>query len=641
MPLHDTFKKRTGESKPESAKVAPLIKPPTVDDLRFCMGQARQSGRPSALSWKVAQDTYILTASIARGANEPTWILHVGDMVNSAIVWTYTTGDTELIFNLLWQVNELDGPKAEIPEALRPKTEETAEERQLEADHSFPLPHEEFSDKYEILSRVGFGGMGVIFKAVRKDTREIVALKLLHGHLLDDPENTKRFMQEASACSQLKHRNLINVFEYGVSRRGQPFMIMEYLEGHPLTSLIESKGRLEIPQFINLFTQICDGLQCAHERGVVHRDVKPSNIMVVNAPEGGREIAKVLDFGIAKFIVETERKLTPTGNVLGSPAYIAPEQCAGGQADPRADVYALGCVMYEALAGRPPFLHESAIKVLLMQLGDPPPPLSSYCPDVPADLEEIIMHCLEKDPEMRYASASDLATELWAIAALRSQLAYSEASNPENTKAEGKEEEQEVVVEEELELEINEQDNKDAELKQAEAPNSKGVQTDLEQETSRQMRAKELSPDRQAGSRTETTAQATAQSKIQPVLTIRLKRCRSFPEIDCAWEGLNLALKIQARDLPVTLFLDTESVLLVMRPDMVARFNIEAQALKRIATMQAMLQQLLKCGATVLVSERWARRGCDPGQLMPGVLLLNDDEICDLILERTATLVDY
>src|SRR6202034_694076 len=148
-----------------------------------------------------------------------------------------------------------------------------------------------------------------------------------------------------------------------------------FLEGKQLADIIERKGRVEVRKFINIFTQICDGLNHAHQKRIVHRDVKPSNVMIVKS-DAGVEIAKIVDFGIAKRHVEENReKLTATGNVLGSPAYISPEQCAGQDADPRSDIYSLGCVMYEALTGNPPFVHDSAIKVLLMQLSEKPQPL--------------------------------------------------------------------------------------------------------------------------------------------------------------------------------------------------------------------------------------------------------------------------
>jgi serine/threonine protein kinase len=420
-------------------------------------------------------------------------------------------------------------------------------------------------------------------------------------------------MQEATACIELKHRNLINVHEFGISKSGAPFMIMEYLEGQPLTSLIEKQGHLELPQFINIFTQICDGLQFAHERGIVHRDVKPSNIMVT-AGEGGVETAKVLDFGIAKLRAETDQKhLTPTGNVLGSPAYIAPEQCAGEKASPSIDVYALGCVMYEALCGHPPFVHESVIKMLLLQLSEPAPALSTVCKEgtVPPALEYIIMRCLEKDPAARYLSASELDAELWEFAYL-----YSRGEDPQGT-----EEPALQLVDESLGPPV------------------------LPPAVNHSPAAVSASPVLQAP---PAVAQAGAQSMSPPVeraqvhLAIRIRKCRSTSEMDGAWEGLNLAIKVISRNLPLTIFIDTEAVVLLVRPDVSAsKFGLDVQVVRKISAMQGMLQQLIKSGAQVLASERWAKRGTEPGEIMPGVRLLNDDEICDLIINSRGSIVDY
>lgn len=577
MPLQDAFKKKTHQdTKAESFKVAPLRRAPSIEDLKFCMEQSRkQIGRPSALSWVTDTDTYILTATHSQGTYEPTWILHVGSETMSAIAWRHSSSDCELVHNLLEQVKPPDLTKAEIPDFLKPVTDE-----ERLANAQAPLPHDEFSSKCEIISRLGFGGMGVIYKAKRKETGDIVALKVLHGHLMDEEENLERFKLEAQACLDLKHRNLINVHEFGVSKHGQPYMVMEYLEGEPLTDII-AQGCLDIPRFINLFLQICDGLRFAHEKNVVHRDVKPSNIMVLRTAEG-QETAKVLDFGIAKVIVETNQsKLTPTGNIVGSPAYISPEQAAGGKADPKIDVYSLGCVMYEALAGHPPFVHESSIQVLMAQLGDPPPPLSSVVPEgaVPPKLEQIIMRCLEKNPDKRYPSAADLGADLFVFATSRSR-AHQGSS--------------------ELDVQVARKNQS-----------------------------------------TKVTQPIIIPSKH--ALTIRLRHFRGNAEMDSVWEGLSLALRIQSRDLQVSILLDQEACHLVHRPDVfVSRMNLDAQTTKRISSLQSLLQQLIKGGALVFASERWVKRGNDESrQLMPGVVLINDEEVCDFILERSGSIVDY
>ena len=617
MPLQDAFKKKQNhDTKAEAFKVAPLRTPPSMEDLKFCMEQSRkQVGRPSALSWMTESDTYILTATHSYGTYEPTWILHVGAETISAIAWRHTSSDVELVHNLLEAAKPPEPGKAVIPEFLRPgyQAEKLASS----------LPSQgEFTENCELISRLGAGGMGVIYKAKRKDTDELVALKVLHGHLMDEEENQKRFMREAKACLDLKHRNLINVYEFGVSKHGQPYMLMEYLEGQSLTDVIEQSKRLEIPRFINLFLQICDGLRYAHEKNVVHRDVKPSNIMVLRSE--GQETAKVLDFGIAKIINETDQnELTPTGNIVGSPAYISPEQAAGAKADPRIDVYSLGCVMYEALAGHPPFVHESSIKVLMMQLGDPPPPLSSVCPEgfVPPKLEQIVMRCLEKNPDKRYPSASDLGADLFIFATSRnraqgsSELDVIPAKVPHNVNT--------TQV-------PNAATHASSEI--TDSLNSNAVPSSLAK-----LKASAAKASTAAG-----VMPATSDSKY--ALTIRFRKCKSNEELDSVFDGLCLAGRIQARDLQVSVFLDSEATIMIMHPDIILnKLKLDAQISKRITGMQALLQQILKNGGQIIASKRWAKQHTDDKNrhAMPGSVLLNDEDVCDFILERSGAIIDY
>ncbi|MBX9573409.1 MAG: serine/threonine protein kinase [Candidatus Obscuribacterales bacterium] len=629
MPLQDSFRKKTAmdAEKPQFA-VAPMANPPTPEDLRYSMLKAQKEvGRPVVLSWKHGekQEPFLLTVTVAVGATDPTWILHVGVEEDAAVSWIYTTPDTGLIHSLIAAAEPMtDVPKAVIPESLRPKQEEDV----ATDNDGAPLPHEEFADKYEILSRLGHGGMGMIFKAKRKDNGQIVALKVLHTHLLNDTESKKRFEQEAAACKDLKHRNLINVTEFGFSKHGQPYMIMEYLEGQSLSTVIEKKGRLESRQFINIFTQICDGLQHAHLKGVVHRDVKPSNVMIIKS-DSGMDFAKVLDFGIAKRHMESNHEdLTPTGNVLGSPAYIAPEQCAGAEADPRSDIYSLGCVMYEALAGQPPFVHESAIKVLLMQLSEPPPHFMASCPDanVPVELETIILRCLEKDPNARYQNASELGADLWTYAAI-GQRGIIPDPVPESSEAPLAKEAEKAGA---------------TIARFGDMPGIAG--SGPKPTTGVAVPPPPPIPGAAAMGGVPMPASIGAQlEKLKRIVTFRFKRFRGTLEMDMIWEGLNLARNIQRKDVPITIFLDLESVCLVQKPDLVtARFNMDQALTKKLSSMQAMLHQLIKGGATVIANERWAKRGMETEQqLMPGVLLAGDDEIADLIIERNGSIVDY
>lgn len=621
MPLQDSFKKKNTEQKaPE--KLVPLNHQPTQEDLRFSMLKAqRDIGRPIILSWKDKDDTYLLTVTLAKGATEPTWILHVGHEEDSAIVWIYTSADISLIHSLVISIDQKDMAKAIIAADNIRVEEENKKEEAPEAQQ--PLPHEEFADKYELLARLGHGGMGIIYKGKQKSDGLIVALKVLHPHLLNDTESKKRFEDEAAACQDLKHRNLINMMEFGFSKHGQPYMTMEYLEGKPLTHLIEKKGRLEVRKFINIFTQVCDGLQHAHRKQIVHRDVKPSNIMIIQS-EAGVDIAKIVDFGIAKRHVEENRdNLTPTGNVLGSPAYIAPEQCAGAEADPRSDIYSLGCVMYEALTGAPPFVHDSAIKVLLMQLSEMPQPLNVKVPDVdfPIELETIVMRCLEKDPNTRYQNAAELGADLWTFAATGQRGII-----PENVPSAGAPMAKEAAAAGELLSRFDGSAPKQA----APVPPPPVV------------------PAQQApfGTPALPPMPASIEAQLHQLkrgITVRFKRFRSPFEMEILWEGLNLSRNILRKDVTVTILLDLESVCLVLKPDVVAaKFSLDPQMIKKLTSMQSMLQQLIKDGATVIASERWAKRGSEAQEhLMPGILLAGDEELADLIIERAGTIMEY
>jgi serine/threonine protein kinase len=437
MPLHDAFKKKTGQSAPKQSeaserriqvqpKLIKMSSVPGIEDLRYSMTQAQQQmGQPVMLTWRRGDrpPTFLLTVTSSPDIMDPTWILHIGDEENTAIAWIYKTIDPDLIYSLLVEAVSEQGPAAVIPESLRPGANTNADALAAPApsqELEVPRAHEpgsNFSEDYEIVDLIGTGGMGMIYKARHRGSGQIVALKVLHTHLLTDPRSAKRFEQEANSAKRLHHRNLISVHEYGFSKFKQPFLVMDYLEGLPLASVIENSGPLDLQSFINIFTQICDGLTHAHEKGVIHRDLKPSNVMIFKT-DSGVDTIKIIDFGIAKMArAESGEHLTTTGDVLGSPGYMSPEQCGGTQLDARSDIYSLGCMMYEAIAGVLPFEHPNAIKTILMQISDNPPPINGVRPDlqVPEELERIIFKSLEKDPDLRYQTAEELGGELWAM----------------------------------------------------------------------------------------------------------------------------------------------------------------------------------------------------------------------------------
>ena len=203
------------------------------------------------------------------------------------------------------------------------------------------------------------------------------------------------------------HRNIVTVYELG-DHEGSPFLVMEYLEGETLDAIIQSKRPLPLFDRINYILEVCDGLAYAHQRSVVHRDIKPGNIMVLK--DSG---VKIVDFGIAHI---GNRTVTRTGQLLGSLPYMSPEQISGKQVDPRSDIFSLGVVFYQLLTGHLPFDGETPAATLLKIIHERPRPLAEYSPSFPAELEEVLLRALAKDPEERYASAQDLTFDLVQIA---------------------------------------------------------------------------------------------------------------------------------------------------------------------------------------------------------------------------------
>ncbi len=261
--------------------------------------------------------------------------------------------------------------------------------------------------KYEVVGLLGKGGMGVVYKANDPLLGRSVAIKMMttldYG---DNPDLLQRFYREAQSTGSLHHRNIVTVYELG-DHEGSPFLVMEYLEGETLDAIIQSKRPLPLFDRINYILEVCDGLAYAHQRSVVHRDIKPGNIMVLK--DSG---VKIVDFGIAHI---GNRTVTRTGQLLGSLPYMSPEQISGKQVDPRSDIFSLGVVFYQLLTGHLPFDGETPAATLLKIIHERPRPLAEYSPSFPAELEEVLLRALAKDPEERYASAQDLTFDLVQI----------------------------------------------------------------------------------------------------------------------------------------------------------------------------------------------------------------------------------
>jgi serine/threonine protein kinase len=287
-----------------------------------------------------------------------------------------------------------------------------------------PLPSEEEMvaqgfrvGNFRVVAQLGSGGMGSVFVGEHPDIGKRVALKIMRSDLTANPEAIARFLNEAKTVVMLKHPSIVDVLDYGILDSGQRYLVMEHLEGEDLKSYRRVRNRLSPHEAAGIVWQILDALAAAHAAGVVHRDLKPENVFVI--PWGRRSLVKLLDFGIAKLLGEAEgvgKHNTQTGVILGTPAYMAPEQAAGRRdLDGRTDLYSVGILLYELVAGRRPFHSPNPGELLLMQQSSPPPPPRLFVPHIPALLEQLILCCLEKDPDKRPQSAGELRDELQGL----------------------------------------------------------------------------------------------------------------------------------------------------------------------------------------------------------------------------------
>lgn len=257
---------------------------------------------------------------------------------------------------------------------------------------------------YSILEHLGKGGMGDVYKALQVGLDRPVALKILPSLLARSKEFSERFFSEAYAISRLQHQNIVTIYDYG-EEGGQKYIAMQYIQGTTLSKIIHDEKTLDYPRIIALTKQICRGLKYAHQNEIVHRDIKSGNIMV----EAGDKVY-ISDFGIAKVIAAPG--ITTTGMAMGTPEYMAPEQCEGGLVDGQSDIYGLGVILFEMITGKPPFLAETPLAVAYKQVNETPPLLSKRRPDVPPRLELIVAKCLKKSKDERYKTADELLVDL-------------------------------------------------------------------------------------------------------------------------------------------------------------------------------------------------------------------------------------
>ncbi|HEY9787814.1 MAG TPA: protein kinase [Candidatus Obscuribacterales bacterium] len=278
-------------------------------------------------------------------------------------------------------------------------------------------PGTRLDERYVIECPLGEGGMSIVYQARHLLMGKKVALKMLRNRLAKDSLAVRRFQHEAKAAGALTHPNLVSIFDFGITRQGRPYLVMDFVDGLSLEDYMSREETVDVGRCLKIFAQVCDALWAAHEKGVLHRDLKPSNIMLIENADGS-DLVKLLDFGIAKCLdEEMNPRLTQTGELFGTPLYMSPEHCRGLSVDARSDIYSLGCVIYETISGEPPFTGESLLDVLNKQVNDAPSRLPLLKPGkiIPPALEQLIFKTLEKDPEKRPQTALELKKMLLEI----------------------------------------------------------------------------------------------------------------------------------------------------------------------------------------------------------------------------------
>ena len=298
-------------------------------------------------------------------------------------------------------------------ESIKKKEEAAAGETTLTAGTAF-------ENRYEIISLLGSGATGTVYRVTDAILNRELALKLIHKSLLSNKASIERFKQEALTGTCFDHPNLARVYSAGIAGDGRLYMVMDYLQGECLADILLREKKLSLATFFETFMQIADGLEYLHEKGIVHRDLKPKNVLFVKT--GGSTKIYIVDFGLAKYIYQNgSQKNTQTGNLLGTSAYMSPEQCMGATVDARSDIYSLGCMMFECLVGTTPFSGDSPMDIMYKHLNESLGRLA-FLKQVPAPLAKILSKCLQKRPEDRYENMAELKKDLLICSQMQDTL---------------------------------------------------------------------------------------------------------------------------------------------------------------------------------------------------------------------------
>jgi serine/threonine protein kinase len=441
MPLQDAFHRNPLQKRANDAILENLnlAAPPSRKDLAFTMTRALEvAPATQVLQWR-SSDGSAYQLRVSYKGDIPTWVMLKPDDEPPAVLWQMVTEDPEQIYRMLLKKSTPGNPMVTATgNHAAFVSNNTGQHGVYIAPGEAPANDHVttgavFLNRYNVTAQIAKGGMGVVYKAFDQIMNREVAIKVLHAHLTDDDVAKQRFEKEMQACINFKHPNVVSVFDYGYAAK-DPYMVMEFCSGQTLESFLKKVGTLDVLSFIKIFNQICSALTYAHEKDIIHRDVKPRNIILAEQP-GDEFLVKLLDFGIAKGANQgnTLQKLTHTGDAVGSPFYMSPEQCRSGAIlDARSDIYSLGCVMYEAICGRVPFNGQNALTTFMMHLNDRATPFSILRPDlqIPATLEKIILRTLEKNPANRYQKARELSDDL-----VEFERAYREAMVAQGSKS--------------------------------------------------------------------------------------------------------------------------------------------------------------------------------------------------------------